>query len=78
MLRQESFDEDVAADYGFNWINEIKEWQINFISGQTKMGKIFVSFLNKIQQSFIVSVLAHRHSLLQHCFIDIILCRYEI
>jgi hypothetical protein len=43
MMRQESLDEDGAFGYSSNWMNEIKEWENNFISGQTKMGKTFVS-----------------------------------
>lgn len=30
-------------DNHFNWLTEIKEWINNIISGQTKMGKTFVS-----------------------------------
>ncbi|CAF1402831.1 unnamed protein product [Rotaria magnacalcarata] len=33
---------DDAADYDCNWLQEIKSWDNNIISGQTKMGKTFV------------------------------------
>ncbi|CAF3436915.1 unnamed protein product, partial [Rotaria socialis] len=32
---------DDAADYDCNWLQEIKNWDNNIISGQTKMGKSF-------------------------------------
>ncbi|CAM4840941.1 unnamed protein product [Rotaria magnacalcarata] len=32
---------DDAADYDCNWLQEIKSWDNNIISGQTKMGKTF-------------------------------------
>ncbi|CAF2220758.1 unnamed protein product [Rotaria magnacalcarata] len=39
---------DDAADYDCNWLQEIKSWDNNIISGQTKMGKTFVSISDKI------------------------------
>ncbi|CAF1181068.1 unnamed protein product [Adineta steineri] len=48
--RHESPDnhDDITTIHEFNRLNEIKNWQNNFISGQTILGKIFVRIPNKI------------------------------
>lgn len=45
--RQKFCDDDYAAGHDINWLNEIKEWENNIISGQTKMGKTFVNIILK-------------------------------
>jgi hypothetical protein len=50
--RQGFTDDDAVSDYDFGWLTEIKEYENNIISGQTKIGKTFVSILGKMYTNF--------------------------
>ncbi|CAF2072960.1 unnamed protein product [Rotaria magnacalcarata] len=62
---------DDAADYDCNWLQEIKSWDNNIISGQTKMGKTFVTiiFLCSIASLILYCLDTQKNTYMESCTI---------
>ncbi|CAF4892609.1 unnamed protein product [Rotaria socialis] len=62
---------DDAADYDCNWLQEIKNWDNNIISGQTKMGKSFVTiiFLCSIASLILYCLDTQKNTYIESCTI---------
>lgn len=76
-LRSQSPTMDDQADHDFNWVNEVKDWELGFVSGQTKLGKTFVRIRHRVRTILAcLSFIDDYHLSLQYRFTDTLLFRH--